>query len=91
MGMDFKVARLHRLEGNGATKAVCDVTLGGEFVVKGFRVVDGKNGLFVSMPREEGKDGKWYDNAFPLTKETRNTLSGAVLAAYEGDKTQKSR
>ncbi len=82
MMLDFKVARLHRFNGEGATKAICDVAIAEEFLVKGFRVVEGKKGLFVSAPREAGKDGKWYDSAFPLTAETRGALHEAVLSAY---------
>jgi len=85
MGVEFKVTRVHRFDGNGATKAVCDVAISDEFVVKGFRVVEGKKGLFVSVPQEPGKDGKWYDTAFPLNAQVRGTLSKAVLAAYAGE------
>ncbi|MBL7085124.1 MAG: septation protein SpoVG family protein [Candidatus Omnitrophica bacterium] len=81
--LDFKVARLHRFNGEGTTKAICDVAIAEEFLVKGFRVVEGKNGLFVSAPRESGKDGKWYNSAFPLTAQTREALNEAVLSAYK--------
>jgi len=84
MALEFKVARLHLFKGDGATKAMCDVAISDEFVVKGFRVVEGKNGLFVSGPREHGKDGKWYSNAFPITVQTRETLNQTVISAYEG-------
>ena len=83
MDLDFKVARLHRFNGGGATKAICDVSIADQFLVKGFRIVEGKNGLFVSAPREPGKDGKWYDSAFPLTAETRGALHEVVLSAYK--------
>jgi len=83
MVLDFKVARLYKFNGEGATKAICDVSIADEFLVKGFRIVEGKNGLFVGVPRGQGKDGKWYDNAFPLTAQTRESLNEAVLSAYE--------
>ena len=81
--LDFKVSRLHRFNGEGTTKAICDLAIDEEFLVKGFRVVEGKNGLFVSAPRESGKDGKWYDSAFPLTAQTRKALNEVVLSAYK--------
>ena len=85
MVLDFKVTRLHKFDGEGATKAICDISIADEFLVKGFRVVEGKKGLFVSAPRESGKDGKWYDSAFPLTAESRQALNEVVLSAYEGE------
>ncbi|MCK4809938.1 MAG: SpoVG family protein [Candidatus Omnitrophica bacterium] len=83
MALDFKVVRLYKFDGTGATKAICDISIADEFLVKGFRIVEGKNGLFVSVPSEPGKDGKWYDNAFPLTAQTRESLNETVLSAYE--------
>ena len=83
MALDVKVVRLYRFSGEGATKAMCDISLADEFLVKGLRIVEGKKGLFVSMPRQAGKDGKWYDSAGPLTDGMRETLSEAVLSAYK--------
>ncbi len=84
MDLGFKVARLYKFNGEGPVKAVCDISIADQFMVKGFRIVDGKNGLFVGVPREAGKDGKWYNNAFPLTSQARKSLDQAVLSAYEG-------
>ncbi|MCP4652041.1 MAG: septation protein spoVG [Candidatus Omnitrophica bacterium] len=86
MVLNFKVTKFHKLDGKGATKAMCDVSISDEFLVKGFRVVDGKNGLFVGVPREQGKDGKWYNSVFPLTDSVREALQQAVLSAYENSK-----
>ncbi len=79
---DLKVMRLHRFDGGSKTKAFVDVAIG-DFLVKGLRVVSGQKGLFLAMPQEKGKDGKWYDVFLPLTKEARESLSEAVLATYE--------
>jgi len=79
--LDLKVVRLHRLEGESKTKAFADIAIGG-FVVKGLRVVQGEKGLFLGMPREQGKDGKWYNSFFPATEEAKQNLSDTVLAAY---------
>ena len=46
------------------------------------RVVKGKNGLFVSMPRQQGKDGKWYDNVTALTEVAKEEVGRVVLEAY---------
>lgn len=83
MALDFKVTRVYRFDGDGATKAICDVSVSDEFVVKGFRIVEGKNGLFVGVPRERGKDGKWYNSLLPLTESFRESLTQTVLAAYQ--------
>ncbi|MFC1590649.1 septation protein SpoVG family protein [Candidatus Omnitrophota bacterium] len=79
----IEVVRLNKLDGDGKTKAFCDISLSDTFIVKGLRIVEGKNGIFVSMPREPGKDGKWYMTFIPLKKEIREELDRIVLEAYE--------
>lgn len=83
--MTLSVKRINRLSGERTAKAFCDVAVGEAFLIKGVRVVEGKNGVFVSMPREQGKDGQWYDTVVPLTKEARRQLGEVVLSAYRAD------
>lgn len=82
MKESLEVVRLHRFSGESKLKAFVDVSIG-EYLVKGLRVIQGQKGLFLGMPGEQGKDGKWYDTFHPLTKEARQDLSEAVLAAYQ--------
>lgn len=82
--LKLAVTRLHKLEGAGSTKAFCDISILDCVVINGLRVVDGKEGLFVSMPREAGKDGKWYNTVIPLRKEVKEEIEKIVLEAYAG-------
>ena len=79
----LSVKRINRMDGEGTLRAFCDLEIAGSFLVKGVRVVEGKNGLFVSMPQERGKDGNWYDTVLPLAKEVRQQVSEVVLGAYQ--------
>jgi stage V sporulation protein G len=83
---DLKIAvsRIHKLDGSGAVKAFCSVTILDCLEIKGFRVVDGKDGLFVSMPSEAGKDGKWYETVKPLKREIKDEIEKLVLEAFGG-------
>ena len=83
----IKVERIHFLEGDGATKAFCDLLILDTFLVKGFRIVQGKDELFLSMPREQGRDGKWYDTFLPVSKEVRSGLQELVLESYNEQQT----
>jgi stage V sporulation protein G len=78
---DVQGVRVYRYEGEAKTKAFLDVRIG-KYIVKGLKLVEGKNGLFVSMPQEKGKDDKWYDTFMPVTKEAGQALSDIVMAAY---------
>ena len=81
--LDLTVKRLIRFDGEGSLRAYCDLAVGNVFLIKGLRVVAGKNGLFVSMPRQQGKDAKWYDNVSTMSKEVREEVNRVVLGAYQ--------
>jgi len=80
---EISVSRIYKLDTDSKLKAFADVSFSG-VVIKGFSVVNGQNGLFVSMPRHQGKDGKWYNTVYPSTKELKQQLSEVVLEAYKG-------
>ncbi len=80
-----EVLRLSRLSGDSKLKAFADVSFAGVFIVRGLRVVEGKNGLFVDMPSKVDKEGKWHKIAYPMTKEFNSVLSEIVLQAYENE------
>ena len=78
----IQVSRIHKVDGDSKLKAFVDLNLSG-VVVTGLRIVNGSKGLFVGMPRHQGKDGKWYNTVYPETKEVQQKVSEVVLAAYE--------
>jgi stage V sporulation protein G len=78
----IQVSQIRRLNGESKLKAFVDIALAG-LVIKGLRIVEGKNGLFLGMPRQQGKDGKWYSYVYPVSKEIHQELSDFVLAAYK--------
>lgn len=81
---EIQVARLFRVEKEGSKlKAFVDLSIGDSLIVKGFKVMQGQEGLFVSMPSQPGKDGKWYQVALPTTKEKRQEISELILSAYK--------
>ncbi|MFC1699626.1 septation protein SpoVG family protein [Candidatus Omnitrophota bacterium] len=83
--LDFQieVKQVYKLDGEGKLKAFVDVAISDLFLVKGLRIVDGKKGLFVGMPRRQGKDGQWYPTVSALNDETKDQLTEIVLEAYQ--------
>ena len=81
--LELSVQRMVRFDGDGSLKAFCDLAISELFVIKGLRVVNGRKGMFVSMPRQQGKDTRWYDVVEPLTKDVKQEVERIVLAAYE--------
>ncbi len=82
---NMQVSRLFRVEKEGSkVKAFVDVCVADCLIVKGFKVVENAEGLFVGMPSEPGKDGKWYHTVLPVTKEKKEEISKVILEAYNG-------
>ena len=74
--------RILSLRSEGSIRATASANLNGVFAIRNIKVMEGKNGLFVSMPSfKVGDDYK--DIAFPVTKDFREKFNGAVLDAYE--------
>ena len=86
MKIDVRINSLTLGEGN--VKAIASANLDDCFAVKNIRVVEGKNGLFVSMPSYKGADGEYHDLCFPTTSEFRKQLNNAVADAYKQAITQ---
>lgn len=80
-------ARIDRMVNKGNVKAIASVSLDGMFVVKNLKIMDGKKGMFVSMPQESypDRDGniKYSNTFFALTNSARTDLQEAVLEAYK--------
>ena len=81
--LNVKVNKLTRLENGSKIKAFCDLLFGDLFLVKGFRVVEGEKGMFVGMPQQTSKSGKWFNVFTPATKEIAEYLKEIVLEAYK--------
>jgi len=63
-------------------KAFVNVTFDNDFVIRGMKVIEGRNGLFVAMPSRRSKDGTFRDIAHPINNEMRKRLEEVVLEEY---------
>lgn len=79
--LDIKV-RIHSFSPHSTVRARASLELGGCFAVRGIKLVNGKKGLFVSMPGYQA-GGKNFDTCFPVTKEFREQLNEAIFAEYQ--------
>ncbi|MFH1868024.1 MAG: septation protein SpoVG family protein [Candidatus Omnitrophota bacterium] len=82
-GVELKVERIYRLDTDKPLKGFADISIAGSFVIRGLRIVAGKNGMFIGMPRELGKDGKWYNRVNLINEALKDKLADLVLTAYD--------
>ena len=81
MNVSAEIKKIY--DGEGRVRANLSLTIEGAFVIRGCRLVEGNNGLFVSMPNRKTPEGEWYDICFPINSETRLRILDTVTAAYE--------
>lgn len=74
--------RIKKVNDNTKVVAKASVTFDSAFVVHGFSIVNGKNGLFVSMPTIKRKDGDYIDIAHPITSDARTKIIKIIMDAY---------
>lgn len=63
-------------------KAYVSLTIENALVIKDIKIVEGKNGLFVSMPSRRRKNGKYQDIAHPINSSFRRQMEDEVFREY---------
>lgn len=53
------------------------------FMVNDIKIIQGRQGLFLSMPSRRKKNGEFKDVAHPLNNDTRRRIESRILAEYE--------
>ena len=64
-------------------KAVASITIDECFVVHDIKIIEGKEGFFISMPSKKTPDGEYRDIVHPINTETREQVIAEILKAYE--------
>lgn len=63
-------------------KAYVSIVFDECFLVSDLKVIQGPNGLFISMPSKRKKNGEFKDIAHPLNRETRERMEKRILDEY---------
>jgi stage V sporulation protein G len=65
-------------------KALAQVVLNDQLVLRGLKVMDGENGLYMSYPNDPFFKGDDYRNIFhPITRKLREHIENCVLEKYQ--------
>ena len=70
----------------GHIKGVAQVVLNDSLVIRGLRIMDGENGLFVGYPVDPFYKGEEYRTVVnPTTRELREHIENVVLEKYQAE------
>jgi stage V sporulation protein G len=64
-------------------KAFVNITFDDVFVVRGLKIIEGGQGLFVCMPSRKLPDGTYKDIAHPIDNDFRSFIERRVLKVYD--------
>lgn len=78
----LEISKINVFTNNHATvKANASVVFGDCLRVTGFKLINGRNGLFLSMPSNKVGD-QYKDIAYPTNKEFRSFLEEKIIEEY---------
>ena len=72
----------------GKIKAFFDLQTEDGFTIKGFKLVEGTNGLFVGFPSQKGNDDEYHDTVW-VEKEVREQVIELAKREYESSTEQE--
>jgi stage V sporulation protein G len=77
----IRVLRINLIK-ESKVKAFVDVEIN-DLRVNGLKVIDGREGLYVTYPDEKRKNGEYADIVSPITQMIEEAIETAVLTAYK--------
>jgi DNA-binding cell septation regulator SpoVG len=82
-GGSMNVVNMKQFSGSNGLKAFFDLETSEGITIKGFKVADGKNGLFIGVPSDQDKNdkGKYWDKVL-MSKEIKDKLTKIALDEY---------
>lgn len=81
--LNVTIKRFHKFNDSSSLKAFADIVINDVVLIKGLKIVEGRNGMFVSMPSEQSaKDQKWYETVRFLKPEIKQCIFDQIISAY---------
>ena len=84
---DVRISPIKQIEGLTHTKALAEIVFNDQLLIRGIRVVEGENGLYISYPfpfhPTKGEDGQPRSTVFPITNALRDHVEAVVLEKYQ--------
>ena len=81
--MKVTLDKLFIVDTDNKMKGSASVIIDDCFKITGIKIIEGSNGLFLSMPSRKLKDGANCDIVYPINSETRKLFNDVILTEYE--------
>lgn len=80
---DVRISPIKQIEGLTHTKALAEVVFNDQLLIRGIRICEGENGLYISYPSTMGEEEQQRSSVFPITKVLRDHVEAVVLEKYQ--------
>lgn len=81
--MNITINQLNTVKTESQIKAYFDLVIDNTVTIKKCKLVQGNEGLFMSVPRQQGLDGQWQNLIFFNDKEVKAEIETAAIKKYE--------
>lgn len=88
MGLEITEVRIS-LRDDDKLKAFASMTFNDAFVIRGLKIIEGTNGMFVAMPSRKRPDGTYQDIAHPINNDSRKFIEDRILDEYEKERAKQ--
>ena len=80
--MKITEVKVYPVQDSGRLKAYATMVFDDCFIVRDLKIIEGDNGLIVSMPSRRRKDG-FRDIVHPLNSETRKLVEDSIVEEFK--------
>ncbi len=80
--MKITEVKVYPVTESGRLKAYATMVFDDCFIIRDLKIIEGDNGLFVSMPSRRRKDG-FRDIVHPLNSETRKMIEDSIIQEFK--------
>jgi stage V sporulation protein G len=88
MALEITEVRIS-LRDDDKLKAFASMTFNDAFVIRGLKIIEGTNGMFVAMPSRKRPDGTYQDIAHPINNDSRKFIEDRILDEYEKERARQ--
>ena len=88
--MDLEITEVRiALRDDDKLKGFASMTFNDAFVIRGLKIIEGTNGMFVAMPSRKKPDGTYQDIAHPINNDARQFIESRILDEYEKERAKQ--
>jgi stage V sporulation protein G len=81
---DVKIYPFDTSRIGGRVRAVADIIIEDQLIIKGIKLVESKHGgLFISFPKKQSSKGKFIDIIQPLSPEFQEQIRRVIVDKYK--------